>query len=352
MDSGRSRQDLSARHQLFGERGLRYMPRRAVVPDVTVVPPVIRPTEPGVSPQTTGRSMQDIVPALPRQQKAKVLARVHRLPKARSPHSIEAVSATNQSADVQVSVPKPALPRQRKSQVLARRITGKAAYYQKQAEQSKRKQRLAFIGGGLAMMTLTIAGMIIFGQVTHSPDDQSAPPATLGARTMNGGIDEAPVSTDSVVSHRAPALEPVRISIPRIGVIARIFAVAPDQTGQPAPTENIYDIGWLKSSAKPGEGVTVLNGYQNGPTRGGSLEQIKVLAPGDVLQVERGDGQQIKYIVTKLESYAADAINVPALVKGAADTKSGLVVVTNQGRFSIRENRFESRTVLWAVAEQ
>lgn len=352
MDSGSSRNGLSARHQLFRERGLRYTPRRVVDANISL-PPSTAANKPEAP---TPRITQDIIPALPRQQKAKVLARTHQRPIVKKHHTtisdVSVPATVNVPENVVAKVAKPALPRQRKSQVLARRISGKAAYYQKQAAQSRRRLRVAFIGGGAAVLVVLGAGLLVFGQFTKSESIQATVPATLGATTINGGIDEAPVSTDTVMNHTGLTGEPVRISIPRIGVISRIFSVSADQAGEPTPTENIYDLGWLKTSSKVGEGVMVLNGYLNGPTKTGSLEQIRVLAPGDVLQIERGDGQQVKYVITKSQSYEADAIDVPTLVAAADTTRPSLVLLTNQGRFSIRENRFESRSVIWAVSQQ
>lgn len=348
MDSGNSRNDLSTRHRLFRERGLRYSPRR-VITDVIATP--ASPIHTAVK-QKSQRITPQAIPALPRQQKAKVLARTHRSPLSNVRTPISDVAAAQKTSVAPPKVAAPALPRQRKSQVLARRISGKAASYQKQAAQSRRRLQTAFAGGAALVLVVIGSGVVIFGQFEKAPETQATVPATLGATTINGGIDEAPVSTDAVMSHTGQATDPVRISIPRVGVISRIFGVSADQTGQPVPSENIYDFGWLKTSGTPGNGVMVLNGYQNGPTKTGSLEQIKVLAAGDVVQVERGDGQQIKYVITKTQSYAADAIDVAAFVASADSTKPSLVMLTNQGRFSIRENRFESRTVVWAVNQQ
>jgi hypothetical protein len=125
--------------------------------------------------------------------------------------------------------------------------------------------------------------------------------------------------------------------------------VAVGPSGEPQNTGNIYDIGWLQASAKPGNGMTVLNGFTVGPTKPGALNGMTNLLVGDVIEIEKGDGTKASYKVVKTHNYPSDKVDMQA-VKTAPDVSGrGLSIMANVGRFNVRTNQFEDRAVVWAV---
>lgn len=246
---------------------------------------------------------------------------------------------------------KPALPRQNRSIVLRRKISDRAIKHKKTMRAERRRTVIAFVFGSLAASAIVGGAFLLYVANGHNrqPNTAKNPIATLGIATEKQ-VEETPVSTQEMADYKVAASQPRVIRIPKLGIEARIKPVQQAYGGEPVITPNIYDAGWLETSALPGtNGVAVINGAKAGPTKVGIFNTLSNLSVGDEIQIEMGNGKQIKYSVVGSEQFEANEVNMDVVRKPAIAGAGGLNLLTNTGRFNVKTNRFESRTLITAV---
>ncbi len=112
-----------------------------------------------------------------------------------------------------------------------------------------------------------------------------------------------------------------------------------------------WDVGWYKESAKPGIGVSALlmDGHVN-DTRNtlGIFGQLHVLNQGDIIGIERGDGQQFTYRVVKREQVSVQNVDMSALMKSIIPGKQGLNLITCGGVYDAKTQAFSDRILVFA----
>lgn len=256
---------------------------------------------------------------------------------------------------------KPAAPRLHRSLVLHRRIVDKAASHKKQAKQQRIKTVYAFGLGGLAALVFMSGVLVLTGRFTNHQSgvtaaaSQSADAArTLGVHTdqASTSVSEDEVAAEAVDNYDVPAQQPRVVIIPRLHVQSRIMQVRQGYNGEPLQTENLFDFGWMADSELPGSnGVTVLSGYTAGPTKLGPLATIAELKVGDDITIERGDGKSYVYKVIRSQMYDANKVDMAAVRSPAIAGKAGLNLLTYTGRFNVRTNQYEKRTVIFAAMQ-
>lgn len=172
--------------------------------------------------------------------------------------------------------------------------------------------------------------------------------------TADPRVDETEVTVTQVNEHKVPALQPRYISIPAIGVAnTRVFSVGVDSNNILGSPANISDAAWYNKSATPGSGGAVLiDAHNGGVTRDGVFAKLGTLEKGDVIEVERGDGQKFRYEVRENESMPLDEVNATGMKKmmeSAESGKEGLNLITCDGKWVPRLKQFDRRIMLRAV---
>ena len=182
-------------------------------------------------------------------------------------------------------------------------------YYRKTTKQKKTNigaKHLVVV----SMIGILVAGGVAFSQTkTVLPDDMSAQQsAVLSATTLGQPKTETPSSTKpssgDLASYRVSASLPKVIRISSINTEARVTRVALNDQGILKTPDNIYDTGWYQDSARAGEpGVMVLTGMYSGD---GVFSQLRQLKLDDSIEIEKGDGQKLRYGVRKIEQDVVD----------------------------------------------
>lgn len=206
---------------------------------------------------------------------------------------------------------------------------------------------------------LVIAGVIVFafgitvsimGLKTNKQVGAQA--STVRHATHSEDADENPDEKHPgpVGDYQVAPDLPRRITIPKIGVNARAFALGVKSDNQLKAPTNIYDTGWYQQSAKPGEnGAMLIDGHVHGPSKPGVFYNLKKLAPGDSISVERGDGQIFTYKVVKSQSYPKDAVDMSAAITPVVPGQQGLNIITCSG--SLNGTSYEERLIVFAARE-
>lgn len=247
----------------------------------------------------------------------------------------------------------PTVPKQQTSRVLKRRYAPKPQINKPKFHVSNSKMLMA-MAVALFMIGVTTAVIGLrtnkhveaqVQAVTQQQENQSS------ASTNNEALpDEKKPSVASTKSYSVAPDLPRYISIPKLGVHARVFQENQKQNGEMNVPGNIYDTGWYSSSSKPGDrtnAAMLIGGHVSGPTKPGVFKQIAKLNPGDTIEVERGDGKVFTYAVVKNEVYDANNVDMGSAMRSVDQSKPGLNLITCTGK--VVSNQYTQRVVVYAV---
>jgi hypothetical protein len=110
---------------------------------------------------------------------------------------------------------------------------------------------------------------------------------------------------------RTPLLtwaKPARITVPSIGVQARVSALGLKEDGELSVPEDPWLVGWWRGGSRPGEeGPAVLVGHKDSRTGPAVFYEVVDLAPGDEITVDDTNGRAATFVVTEIEQVDKDA---------------------------------------------
>lgn len=180
----------------------------------------------------------------------------------------------------------------------------------------------------------------------------SANNAIAPADTSEDVNEEDVTETDKLAYKVAPN-KPRFLSIEKLGIDrARVLEVAINNSGRLQTPASIFDVGWYRSSGKPGEGgVMLIDGHNGGPTKEGVFKHLPELENGDIITIERGDGKFFRYAVVENQEVPlaqADAMMAKMMTTPEAG-KESLSLITCTGAWSQVQQTYLSRQFLRAV---
>lgn len=161
-------------------------------------------------------------------------------------------------------------------------------------------------------------------------------------------VDPNDISNYTVAPDRPRYLWIDKINVPK----TRVLEVGIGRDGRLGTPSGIFDVGWYTFSGKPGEGGTILiDGHNGGPTRSGVFKNLPDLAIGDLITVERGDGQIFNYSIVESESVSLeDADNqMSKMQESPVPSRESLSLITCTGTWSQRQQTYMSRQFIRAV---
>jgi len=163
---------------------------------------------------------------------------------------------------------------------------------------------------------------------------------------------EEKISESAIYAFQPPdPRDPRFIRIPELGVLARVknLGITPD--GAVDAPKNINDAGWYNGSARPGSSVgsSLLLGHVSGWTAPGIFKQINRLVPGSQFEVEKGNGEIIKYRVTKSEKIPLDQVDMAKILGTEVAGEHDIKLMTCSGRYNSQRETYEDRFVVYAT---
>ena len=147
-------------------------------------------------------------------------------------------------------------------------------------------------------------------------------------------------------------VRPVRLSIPAIGVQARVVPVALKAgTGEmEVPTVDV--VGWYRFGPALGEmaGSTVIAGHVDDARQGaGAFFRLRQLGPGQRVSVAGSDGVQRTFRVVAREVFGKDAAPLDRLF--GRDGAPRLTLITCGGDFDRSRRSYQDNIVVTAIEE-
>ncbi|MBP3899577.1 class F sortase [Candidatus Saccharibacteria bacterium] len=166
-------------------------------------------------------------------------------------------------------------------------------------------------------------------------------------------VNEEDITEQQKQAWRVAADRPRFLSIEKLGIDrARIVEIGVNFEGRLQTPASIFDVGWYRSSGKPGQGgVVLLDGHNGGPTKEGVFKHLPELSVGDIITIERGDGKFFRYeVIENSEVLLSDAdAQMDKMLKPVIPGREGLSIITCTGVWSQVQQTYLSRQFLRAA---
>jgi len=187
---------------------------------------------------------------------------------------------------------------------------------------------------------LFVGGLSIFFQIS------GVYAGTLFNRTAHSSAVSFP-NDGSGGSFKAVG-EPVRLTIPSIGVDAHVQSVGLSLkgTGDIGIPTNFTDVAWFNQSKIPGfPGVAIIDGHVDGKNVPKAVfYDLDKLQAGDVVQVTDSDGAILEFKVVRSQMYNQDASTEELLADRGV---SELILITCGGDWNASERLYDERVVVF-----
>ena len=165
-------------------------------------------------------------------------------------------------------------------------------------------------------------------------------------------IEEEPTETE-VKEYTVAPDRPRYLTIEKLGINkARILPMGVNAKGELDTPRNIFDVGWYEASGKPGLGGTlIIDGHNGGPHVLGVFKNTPSLTNGDIIVVERGDGNIFRYqvvennaiLLSEADAYMSTAARSPEL------GRESVTLISCTGEWSQQQGTYLSRQFTRAV---
>lgn len=143
---------------------------------------------------------------------------------------------------------------------------------------------------------------------------------------------------------------PRYVRIPAIGVNARVRQIGLGTDNKLQSPANVFDAGWYNRSAKPGtEGTMLVTAHVSGPNIAGVFANVHKLQPGNLIEIEQGNGKKTLYKVLLTKQVEEGAYELSQAMRPADPAKPGLNLVTTRPVFNPITNKYDPRVVVYAV---
>ena len=203
-------------------------------------------------------------------------------------------------------------------------------------------------------VVLIISGYLAYDTWTtnqQAKDIFSQPAAAAdgsGVVDESSNPDESALDVDSLSSYEVAPDMPRFLTIPKIGVNARIINTGLTAGNKIASPSSIHDTGWYTASSKPGEkGAAFIDGHIAGTNLGGVFQNLSKLSSGDSITIERGDGTKFNYKVTDVAIIPVAQVNMGEVLSVKNGAEQGLNLMTCAGRFT--SSGYEQRVIIYSV---
>lgn len=195
---------------------------------------------------------------------------------------------------------------------------------------------------GFCVVLITSAGCT--GASVASTANFTSPPV---ATTRPGGEVKSPAPAPAPVSLARSI--PTLVRIPKIDVQADLMQLGLNRDGtvEVPPLARPQEAGWYRFGPTPGEvGPAVLLGHVDGHGQEGAFYNLKKLAPGDEIDVERTDGTTARFLVDHLDEVSKHHFPTQA-VYGNTDTPQ-LRLITCGGSFDRAAGSYVDNIIVYA----
>ena len=206
---------------------------------------------------------------------------------------------------------------------------------------AKRQRRRVLVAALMLMAAGLFAAAGVTARDTVPPNSQLQrvfPPPESGTLA---------VSASSQAPPRRQMPIPVRISIPAIGLSARVIPLGLNRDRTVEVPTNFSDTGWFRPGPEPGErGAAVILGHVDSRRGPAVFYRLRALRRGDVIRIYLRNGSRIRFIVTGAK--AVPKTRFPTKLVYAKTGGPGLRLITCGGRFDSSTGHYVDNYIVFA----
>lgn len=157
-----------------------------------------------------------------------------------------------------------------------------------------------------------------------------------------------PATPKKTVAKFLARSEPIKLSIPAVGIEAPVMNVGKDaEGGIETPPVLEWITGWYRYSPTPGEkGPAVIVGHVDSYKGISVFWRLREVTPGTEIMVTRADGTTVKFKVDALKQF--DQANFPTQEVYSNIDHAGLRLITCGGSFNEQTGSYTQNTVVYA----
>ncbi|MFZ2560562.1 MAG: class F sortase [Candidatus Nanoperiomorbaceae bacterium] len=165
--------------------------------------------------------------------------------------------------------------------------------------------------------------------------------------------DPTAVSAQQYSAYVTPADEPRYVSIPSIGVSARVMKVGVTSSGNIDVPKKLADTAWYDGSAKPGQqGQVFIDGHTSfNSSAAASFNDLPKLKIGDQITVQTGNATNYTYKVAKTEAVPTAKVDMQQALNTYNGASKGLTLMADTGNYDYKMHDATERYVVYAVQE-
>ncbi|HUD05850.1 MAG TPA: class F sortase [Candidatus Saccharimonadales bacterium] len=157
-------------------------------------------------------------------------------------------------------------------------------------------------------------------------------------------------STNDLANYVVAPNLPRYLIIPKLAVDARILSVGVNTQGALETPNNVYDTAWYNGSAQPGQmGAMLIDGHISSWTAHGVFYGLNKLQPGDIIEVQLGDGTIFTYQVVKTQVYDASNVDMTAAMTPINFSEPGLNLISCTGDVIQGTSEFNERIIVFTT---
>lgn len=203
----------------------------------------------------------------------------------------------------------------------------------------------------LVLFLVFFIRVVVFENNYYSEKEGSERAVTVV--TEDTDLDETEPTEAEVKEYTVAPDRPRYLTVEKLGISnARILPMGVNTAGELDTPRNIFDVGWYEASGKPGQGGTmIIDGHNGGPHVQGVFKNLPNLVAGDIIKVERGDGEVFNYQV--VDNKAIDLAESDAYMSAAAKSpeqgKESVTLISCTGEWSQSQETYLSRQFTRAV---
>jgi sortase (surface protein transpeptidase) len=199
----------------------------------------------------------------------------------------------------------------------------------------------------VAVLGLTVVAVVAFAQ--RSQSSSSARPAmdrSAVARPAAAAESASPAEFYSDRTYDTVA-EPVRLRIPALHVDSKVDRLGLQADGSVQVPARTDVAGWYKDGPRPGQpGPAVILGHVDSHTGPGVFIDLDRIRPGATVLVDRADGSQVTFKVTRIER--VPKVQFPTDLVYAPTLDPTLRLVTCGGSFDRSRGSYRDNVIAFA----
>lgn len=194
--------------------------------------------------------------------------------------------------------------------------------------------------------------VLSFENAYYNEKDGSERAVTAISQSDEELVEEKP-SENEVREYTVAPDRPRYLTVEKVGIVnARILPMGVNTDGELDTPRNIFDVGWYEGSSKPGQGGTlIIDGHNGGPHVHGVFKELPSLSKGDIIKVERGDGEVFRYEVVENNAIALNESNayMSTASRSPEPGTESVTLISCTGEWSQAQDTYLSRQFTRAV---